>query len=57
MTTAPAVERVHVVAVNGHSPTVSPIDPRLRLLLIALRHALLILADALADYCGLEKRG
>lgn len=33
-----------------------PMDPRLRLLLIALRRALLILADGIADYCGIEKR-
>lgn len=32
-----------------------PIDPRLRVLLIAVRHALLILADAIGDYCQVRK--
>ena len=34
----------------------TPLDPNLRLLLIALRRALLIVADALGEYCRLEKR-
>ena len=41
-----------VVPENGRTAI---LDPRLRLLLIAVRRALLILADALGDYCGCEK--
>lgn len=35
---------------------VKPLDPRLRLLIIALRQALYIVADALGEYAGLDKR-
>lgn len=31
-----------------------PLDPRLRALLVAIRRALLILADGIAEYCELE---
>lgn len=33
------------------------LDPKLRLLLIAVRHACLILADALQTYCELPDKG
>ncbi len=32
------------------------IEPRLRVMLIAVRRALLLAADAIGDYLGLEKR-
>lgn len=32
------------------------INPRLRVLLLAVRQALYIVADALGDYCGQPKR-
>jgi hypothetical protein len=32
------------------------LDPRLRLLLIGIRRALILIADALAEYCELPKR-
>jgi len=34
-----------------------PLDPRLRELLLALRRALLILADGIAAYCDLRENG
>lgn len=37
--------------------SLSPVDPRVRLLLIAVRRALLVLADALAVYCEVPEKG
>lgn len=32
------------------------IDPRMRMLLLAIRQALYIVADALGDYCGQPRK-
>lgn len=40
-----------------NTPVLRPLDPRTRLLLVALRRALLVLADALAVYCDLPEKG
>lgn len=37
-------------------PVLSPVNPRLRLLLLAVRQALYIVADALGDYCGQPRK-
>ena len=43
-------------ALAGSGKPAAVVDPRLRALLLAVRHALLILADGIGDYLSLEKR-
>lgn len=45
------------VAKPPFATTPPAVDPRLRLLLIAFRRALIIVADALAEYCELPEKG
>ena len=41
----------------GHKPNPTEITPALRTMLMAIRSALLMAADAIGDYLGLRRRG
>jgi hypothetical protein len=45
-----------LIKLNEHQGRADEIPPALRALLVALRSALLMAADAIADYLGLAKR-
>jgi len=51
MTTTPILSVVPIIVESRE-----PIDPRSRMLLIALRRALLIMADVIAEVCELERK-
>lgn len=56
-TTTPApVPPVGAAQVLTPAVPPAPVDPRTRALLIAVRRALLIVADGIGDYCGIEKK-
>ena len=54
--TAPAQSVVRLLSEPVEKPELPPLDPRLLIVVIAARRALLIMADALGEIAGLETR-